>query len=83
MSGGVEMRLAVHSVSPLRVHDPNAGKMTFNSRSRSTRMECRVVDEEGLLLNGCIRYEVESGNLILCDAKVFKSRDRCFGSVHY
>lgn len=78
----MEMRLTIHGKSPLRIHDTDGRKMTFDCRGRHTRMKSGVVDEKRLLLYGSIRYEVESGDLMRGYAKIFKRNKRCFGCSH-
>ena len=41
-----------------------------------------MVDQERLLLNGCVGYKPESGNLVRGQAKVFQSRERHFRCSH-
>lgn len=45
-------------------------------------MESRVVDEERLLLNGGIRYEVEGGYLVGGHVKVSQRGERRFRCSH-
>ena len=69
----MEVCRAIHCVSPLRRHYSDTVEMGFDRGGIGRGgEESGVVDEQRLLLDGCIGYQIESGDLVRGDAEIFQ-----------
>jgi len=65
----VEMGSAIHCISPLRSDNSDSFQVGFYAGSRGCRRQTSIVDQEGLILNGCIGNELIARNLVTRDVK--------------
>jgi len=65
----VEMGGTIHCISPLGSDNSGIFQVGFYAGSRGCGRQTSMVDQEGLVLNGCIGNELIATNLVTRDVK--------------
>jgi hypothetical protein len=68
----MKVAASIHRIPPLRLHDSDGVQMAFDLASRDVGRECRLVNQQRLVLDRRVGCEAVGWDLVFEDPEVFE-----------